>query len=124
MYLLLSLLARAAYASSAIAMMAKITGRLIILFTNYLNLDVKGKTMEQLGLQPLTATIVLLVAVFVLWDMVWKAIGLWKSARNSQLGWFIAIMVLNTIGILPIVYILWFQKKPRKIVVGKRKAKR
>ncbi len=37
--------------------------------------------------------------------------GMWKAARNSQLGWFIAILIVNSIGILPILYIYFFQKK-------------
>lgn len=52
--------------------------------------------------------------VLIIWEAIWKGIGLWKSARNKQLKWFIAILVLNTVGILPIVYIYHFQKKKRK----------
>jgi len=46
-----------------------------------------------------------------LWELVWKAIALWKCGRNNQLKWFIAILLLNTVGILPIVYIKFFQKR-------------
>ena len=51
------------------------------------------------------------VLLIVAWDMVWKGIGMWKAGRHNQLGWFIAIFILNTLGILPIIYILFFQKK-------------
>ncbi|HLB12056.1 MAG TPA: DUF5652 family protein [Dehalococcoidia bacterium] len=37
--------------------------------------------------------------------------GLWKAARNSQRNWFIALLLLNTAGVLPIVYIRLFQAK-------------
>ncbi|MFH1012392.1 MAG: DUF5652 family protein [Candidatus Peregrinibacteria bacterium] len=47
----------------------------------------------------------------IVWSLIWKGIGLWKCGRHNQLYWFIAILVLNTVGILPIVYLLWFQKK-------------
>jgi len=47
----------------------------------------------------------------IIWDAVWKGIALWKSAKNNQLKWFIAIFLLNTVGILPIVYLKFFQKK-------------
>jgi hypothetical protein len=47
----------------------------------------------------------------VIWDLIWKGIALWKSGRNNQLKWFIAILVLNTVGILPIIYLRFFQKK-------------
>ncbi len=60
------------------------------------------------------ASIVPFLIIIGMWELVWKAIALWKSARNNQLAWYIVILVLNTAGILPIVYILWFQKKRKK----------
>ncbi|MFH1284672.1 MAG: DUF5652 family protein [Candidatus Peregrinibacteria bacterium] len=47
----------------------------------------------------------------VLWEAVWKAIALWKAGRNKQLKWFVVIFIFNTVGILPIVYLKFFQKK-------------
>ncbi len=58
--------------------------------------------------------IITLIIVIGIWEAVWKAIGLWKSARNSQLAWFACIFLLNTAGILPILYIYFFQKKRKK----------
>ncbi len=60
------------------------------------------------------------LVVVSVWEAVWKAIALWKSARNSQLAWFIVMAIFNTAGILPIVYIMFFQKK-RQITVSKKK---
>jgi hypothetical protein len=60
-----------------------------------------------------TPEIALLVTVIVLlaiWDGVWKLIALWKSARHDQLAWFICLAIFNTVGVLPILYILFFQK--------------
>jgi hypothetical protein len=37
---------------------------------------------------------------------------MWKAARNSHLAWFICIFIFNTIGILPIIYILIHKEKP------------
>jgi len=51
------------------------------------------------------------IIALAIWDAVWKLIALWKSARNDQLAWFICLAIINTIGILPIVYILFFQNK-------------
>ena len=50
---------------------------------------------------------------FLIWELVWKGLALWKSARNSQSYWFVAILIFNTLGVLPIVYIAFFQKKVR-----------
>ena len=54
------------------------------------------------------------IILFVIWEIVWKSIALWKSARHSQLYWFIALVIFNTVGILPIVYILFFQKDKKE----------
>ena len=51
--------------------------------------------------------------LLVLWEAAWKIIALWKSARNNQLAWFICIAVFNTVGILPIVYILMQRTKAK-----------
>ncbi len=40
------------------------------------------------------------------WELVWKGIALWKSGRNNQLGWFISLLIINSAGILPIIYLL------------------
>ena len=49
--------------------------------------------------------------ILALWETVWKVIAMWKSARNNHLAWFICIAVINTVGILPIIYILTHRKK-------------
>ena len=46
-----------------------------------------------------------------IWELVWKGIALWKASQNKQRNWFIAILIINTIGILPIIYLKFFQKK-------------
>jgi hypothetical protein len=45
------------------------------------------------------------------WDIVWKALGLWKSARKGDKAWFVLILILNTVGILPMAYIYIFSKR-------------
>jgi len=49
--------------------------------------------------------------LLILWSGVWKAIALWKAARNNHLGWFIALCIVNTCGILEILYIFIWGKK-------------
>ncbi|PIR71189.1 MAG: hypothetical protein COU44_01025 [Candidatus Nealsonbacteria bacterium CG10_big_fil_rev_8_21_14_0_10_40_24] len=58
-----------------------------------------------------STTFLVLIILLALWEAVWKAIALWKAARNSHLAWFIFILILNTAGILPIIYIFIFAKK-------------
>jgi predicted permease len=59
---------------------------------------------------PLLALIIFTIIILAIWEGVWKLIALWKSARNDQLAWFICLAIFNTAGILPILYILLFQK--------------
>jgi hypothetical protein len=47
------------------------------------------------------------------WELVWKGFGLWKAGRKNQPVWFFLIFVLNTAGLLPIVY-LFLSKDKRK----------
>jgi hypothetical protein len=60
---------------------------------------------------PWMALFITTIIIVAIWDAVWKLIALWKSARHSQLAWFVCLAVFNTAGILPILYILCFQKK-------------
>lgn len=52
----------------------------------------------------------LIIFVVMVWDLVWKGLGMWKAAKNNHPKWFIAMLAINTLGILPIVYIKFFQK--------------
>lgn len=52
-----------------------------------------------------------LIIILAIWDTVWKLIGLWKAGRNNELAWFISIAIFNTLGILPIIYIILSKKK-------------
>lgn len=54
--------------------------------------------------------IICLAILLAIWDGVWKLIAMWKSARHNQLAWFICLAIFSTVGILPILYILLFQK--------------
>jgi hypothetical protein len=46
------------------------------------------------------------IIILAVWELAWKLIAMWKAGRNNQLAWFICIALINTAGILPIVYIL------------------
>jgi len=50
-----------------------------------------------------------LLILVAIWDGVWKAIAMWKCGRNNQLAWFVCVLIFNTAGILPIIYLLWGQ---------------
>lgn len=46
------------------------------------------------------------------WSLLWKGISLWRAAKSEQRNWFIVLLVINTAGILEILYLFRFAKKP------------
>jgi hypothetical protein len=52
-----------------------------------------------------------LVLLLVLWTLPWKAVALWKAAKNNQKIWFVILLIANTLAILEIIYIFGFSKK-------------
>ena len=59
---------------------------------------------------PLLVVFVIAIVLLAIWEGIWKLMAMWKSARHNQLAWFICLAIFNTVGILPILYILLFQK--------------
>lgn len=59
------------------------------------------------------AIVIPLILVAVVWTLVLKGFALWYAARGGQKSWFIVMLILNTLGILEIVYLIWF--RPRKV---------
>lgn len=51
-----------------------------------------------------------LLTIVVIWSLAWKGLALWKSARARQPIWFIVMLILNTLGILEILYIFVFSR--------------
>jgi len=53
----------------------------------------------------------LTILLVVLWTLPWKGWAMWKAAKNNHKWWFITVLVVNTLGILDILYIFVFSKK-------------
>ena len=51
--------------------------------------------------------------LLVLWALGWKGYALWRAAKNDQKYWYIAMLVINLLGILEIVYLFFFQKEDK-----------
>lgn len=56
-----------------------------------------------------------LFVLLVLWSIPWKAWALWHAAQRCQKLWFIALLVINTAGILEMLYIFIFSKKTKPV---------
>ena len=63
------------------------------------------------GFPFLTGIMLLIIPLALVWSIVWKGIALWQASRNGHLVWFIALFIINTLGILPIIYIFAFSRK-------------
>jgi len=46
------------------------------------------------------------------WTMVWKGLALYRAGQNRSPGWFTVLLLVNTLGILEIVYLFAISKKP------------
>lgn len=51
-----------------------------------------------------------IILVLQLWTVPWKGIALWIATKREEKWWFIAILMLQTLGILEIVYIFFIAK--------------
>ncbi len=52
-----------------------------------------------------------LLIVILIWSLFWKGMALWKAAQLSHKNWFIIILLINTLGILDIIYIRFIATK-------------
>jgi len=59
------------------------------------------------------ASPILFVVIVVVtgWTLLWKGWALWLAARRGEKLWFIPLLILNTLGILEIIYIFVVAKR-------------
>ncbi|MDD4989042.1 MAG: DUF5652 family protein [Candidatus Pacebacteria bacterium] len=65
-----------------------------------------GPTFLGFGAAPF---VLLLLVVAVITAL--KGYALWNAAKRDERGWFIALLIVNTLGILEIVYLVFVVKK-------------
>lgn len=67
----------------------------------------------------------LAIVVVIIWSLPWKAAALWRSARRGHLGWFLVLIVFNTLAILDILYLFvfsnWGIKKKQEKEIEKQR---
>ncbi|MBI4948156.1 hypothetical protein HY844_01175 [Candidatus Berkelbacteria bacterium] len=74
-------------------------------YTNILNFG-GGKVLGKNEL-----AVIILIAI---WELAWKGYALWRAGRKNDVAWFVTLLILNTVGILPILYIFVFSKREVK----------
>lgn len=53
----------------------------------------------------------IIVLILALWAIPWKIYAVWTAVKNDQKKWFVALLLLNTVGILEIFYIFKIANK-------------
>jgi hypothetical protein len=62
-----------------------------------------------------------LFIILVVWALIWKGIALWKAARAQDKVWYIILLILNTLGLLEILYIFVFSRREQGVKKSEEK---
>ncbi len=61
------------------------------------------------------ANTALAIVLALTWILPWKAWALWLAARRGEKGWFILLLILNTLAIAEIFYIFFVAKQKDRV---------
>ncbi len=67
------------------------------------------------------STFLIFIIMVAIWDGIWKLVAMWKAARKGSIPWFIILAIINSAGILPILYIFVFSEMKLEKKTGRRK---
>ena len=62
----------------------------------------------------------LLIVLISLWSLLWKGMALWRAGRRGDKVWFVLLLVVNTMGILEILYLFVFSKEKQNEITDER----
>ncbi|MFA7372322.1 MAG: DUF5652 family protein [bacterium] len=51
------------------------------------------------------------MTILLIWSAVWKGLALWHSARRGQTVWYVVMLILNTAGLLEIIYLIAYRRR-------------
>ena len=54
--------------------------------------------------------------VLAVWSLFWKGMALWKAAQKGSKVWFVVLLIVNTLGILEILYLYVFSREAKSDV--------
>ncbi len=60
------------------------------------------------------AYVLIILGIVFLFDLILRGIAMWKAAKKNQKIWFVALLFINSVGILPVIYLLVVDKKEKK----------
>lgn len=70
----------------------------------------KISSLLRLSYQSTIIIVAVFMAVILIWSLIWKGFALWKSAKKDHKIWFVILLIVNSVGILEILYIYYFSK--------------
>jgi hypothetical protein len=78
-----------------------------------------SQTLAQLSISwgiplPILIFLIVVLGIIVIWDSIWKLNGMWKAAKKGSVVWFIVLAIINSVGILPILYVYIFSEMNSK----------
>jgi len=73
----------------------------------FYNTDYQALLSQQLWLIPL-------IIIYAVWIITWKGLALYRAGANRSVPWFVVLLIVNTLGILEILYLFVFSKKQPK----------
>ena len=79
-------------------------------YMDYIHIMGSGQGFEGFGMMPHLLSFGLGLFALMLWSLVWKGLALWRAASRKELAWFIVFLIVNTAGILEIIYLFYIAK--------------
>ena len=58
--------------------------------------------------------VLIFAVLLMIWTLYWKGAALWYASRNKEKVWFAVLLLINTLGILEIIYLLALRKQSIK----------
>lgn len=58
------------------------------------------------GLELFTESGGVAIMLIALWGLIWKGLALWHAAKTNARNWFIALLIVNSAGVLDSAYLL------------------
>lgn len=64
-------------------------------------------------LDSLRPGLIWLFVVLMVWSLVWKGLALYRAGYNRSPVWFVVLLLVNTLGIMEILYLFIWGRKDR-----------
>ena len=56
---------------------------------------------------------IVLIVILAIFEIIMKGFAMWRASERKSKGWFWVLLVINTMGILPLIYLLTTSPKKK-----------